>query len=322
MNDTIKSIATIMKDLDGILIFPHINMDGDALGSATALCLALRELGKKSYVMINEPVPKNLDFLECGCTTDDDSVLDDVQLSIMVDCNGMNRIPGREAAWERGRLKGCIDHHQTKAKDIRYDFSRIEPKSAATGEIIFDLLVELGVDIDQEMAESLFAAITTDTGNFQYSNTTAHTHEIVIALYDCGLNSNKVSVALYENESFAKMQLHSKLIESAQMFADGEGVLAVCTQKMLKETGTLMEDTEGVVSSLRSIHGVQVAAFIKEQPDGSVKVSLRSKERGDVAAISQRHGGGGHVRAAGFNLEGVSLEETVALVIDEVTACL
>ena len=131
MNDTIKSIATIMKDLDGILLFPHINMDGDALGSCTALCLALRSMGKKAYVMINEPVPKNLDFLECGCCTDDDSLLDDVQLSLMVDCNGINRITGREKAWERGRLKGCIDHHATKAKEIRYDFARIEPKAAA-----------------------------------------------------------------------------------------------------------------------------------------------------------------------------------------------
>jgi len=113
LNDTIKSIATIMKDLDGILLFPHVNMDGDALGSCSALCLALRQLGKKAYVMINQPIPKNLDFLEYGCTTTDDSVLDDVQLSLMIDCNGMNRIPGREKAWERGRLKGCIDHHST-----------------------------------------------------------------------------------------------------------------------------------------------------------------------------------------------------------------
>ena len=89
-----------MKDLDNVLIFPHINMDGDAIGSASALCLALRSMGKTAYVMINEPVPKNLDFLECGCTTTDDSVLSDVQLSLMLDCNGMNRIAGREKAWE------------------------------------------------------------------------------------------------------------------------------------------------------------------------------------------------------------------------------
>ena len=86
-----------MKDLDNILIFPHINMDGDAIGSASALCLALRGLGKNAYVMINEPVPKNLDFLECGCTTEDDSVLEDVQLSLMLDCNGLNRIIGSQS---------------------------------------------------------------------------------------------------------------------------------------------------------------------------------------------------------------------------------
>ena len=90
-----------MKDLDGILIYPHINMDGDALGSSTAICLALRQLGKKAYVMINEPVPKNLDFLECGCTTDDDSVLDEVQLSLMLDCNGLNRIPGKRRCFQQ-----------------------------------------------------------------------------------------------------------------------------------------------------------------------------------------------------------------------------
>ena len=113
-----------MGDLDGILIFPHVNADGDAVGSCTALCLALRSLGKKSYIMMKEPIPKNLDFLDFGCITDDDSVLDEVQLSLMLDCNGLNRIPGREEAWERGRLKGCIDHHATTSKDIRYDFSR------------------------------------------------------------------------------------------------------------------------------------------------------------------------------------------------------
>ena len=172
MNDTIRSIATIMSDLDGILIYPHISMDGDALGSSAALCLALRSLGKKAYIMVNEPVPKNLDFLENGCTTTDDSVLEDVQLSLMLDCNGLNRIPGREAAWERGRLKGCIDHHATTSKDIRFDFQRIEPKSAATAEIIYRLIKDLGAEITLDIANCIFTAITTDTGNFQHVNTT------------------------------------------------------------------------------------------------------------------------------------------------------
>ena len=145
--DKKNAILEKIRQYDKIVIARHERPDGDAIGSASALCLALRSLGEKAYVMINEPVPKNLDFLECGCTTTDDSVLDDVQLSLMLDCNGMNRISGREKAWERGRLKGCIDHHSTKAKEIRYDFSRIEPKSAATGEIVYNVIKAMGCEI-------------------------------------------------------------------------------------------------------------------------------------------------------------------------------
>ena len=213
MNDTIKSIATIMKDLDGILLFPHINMDGDALGSCSALCLALRSMGKKAYVMINEPVPKNLDFLEYGCCTDDDSVLDDVQLSLMIDCNGINRITGREKAWERGRLKGCIDHHATKAKEIRYDFARIEPKSAAAGEIIYNIIRAMGVEISLDIANCIFAAITTDTGNFQHSNTTSRSHEIAGHLYKIeGFNSKSISALIYDRRSKEAIRLESEVI--------------------------------------------------------------------------------------------------------------
>lgn len=323
-NDPIPMIAQELKEADSVLIFPHILMDGDAMGSAAALCKALRGLGKEAHIVIEDKVPDYLMFLDRGYTIDIDDIgaadIGDIDVSICVDCGEVSRFPKRAQLFSRGDTKICIDHHVSSAGIGDYNY--IDPDAAATGEIVFHLLIELGVIIDEEMAEALFAAITTDTGNFQYSNTTVHSHEITIALYDCGLDSNKVSIALYEHESLAKLKLQSRLVESMRLFADGEGILTTVTQNMLQETGTLMEDTEGVVSILRSIHGVQVAAFIKEQPDGSFKVSLRSKERGDVAAISQRHGGGGHVRAAGFNLEGVSLEEVEALVEAEVTQAL
>ena len=213
MNDTIKSIATIMKDLDGILIFPHINMDGDALGSSTAICLALRQLGKKSYVMINEPIPKNLDFLDCNCATDHARVLDEVPLSLMLDCNGMNRIPGREDAWNRGKLKACLDHHQTKSSDIRFDFSRFEPKSAATGEIVYNLIKALGAEITLDIANYIVTAITTDTGNFQHSNTTSRSHEIVGHLHKIeGFNSKVISALIYDRRPKEALQMESSVL--------------------------------------------------------------------------------------------------------------
>ena len=299
LNDTIKSIATIMRDLDGILIFPHINMDGDALGSSTALCLALRSLGRKAYVMINEPVPKNLDFLECGCTTDDDSILEDVQLSIMLDCNGMNRIPGREAAWERGRLKGCIDHHQTKAKDIRYDFSRIEPKSAATGEIVYNIIKALGVGITLDMANAIFTAITTDTGNFQHSNTTSRSHEIAGHLYRIeGFNSKVISALIYDRRSKNAIRMEGKVIDGLEFYADGKLAVGRVTQKLLDECGCTMDEADGIIQKMMSIDGVEGACLFKETERG-VRASLRGRSYANMAAAAAQFGGGGHYLAAG-----------------------
>lgn len=323
MNDTIKSIATIMKDLDGILLFPHTNMDGDALGSCTALCLALRSLGKKAYIMINEPVPKNLDFLECGCTTDDDSVLDDVQLSLMIDCNGMNRITGREKAWERGRLKGCIDHHATKAKEIRYDFARIEPKSAAVGEIIYNIIRALGVEITLDIANSIFTAITTDTGNFQHSNTTSRSHEIAGHLYKIeGFNSKVISALIYDRRSKEALRMESEVIADLNFYADGKLAVGKVTQKLLNESGCTLDEADGIIQKMMSIDGVEGACLFKET-ETNVRASLRGRTYANMASAAQKFGGGGHMLAAGCTFF-MPLEEAekqlIPVLIDTVNA--
>lgn len=309
MNDTIRSIATIMKDLDNILLFPHINMDGDALGSCTALCLALRQLGKHAYVMINEPVPKNLDFLECGCTIDDDSVLSDVQLSLMVDCNGMNRIAGRENAWNRGRLKGCIDHHATKAKEIRYDFSRIEPKSAAAGEIAYNIIRAMGAEITLDIANCIFAAITTDTGNFQHSNTTSRSHEIAGHLYKIeGFNSKVISALIYDRRSKEAIKLESEVIAGLDFYAGGKLAVGKVTQKLLKENGCTMDEADGIIQKIMSIEGVEGGCLFKET-EQNVRASLRGRTYANMAKAASVFGGGGHVLAAGCTFTDMDLEQ-------------
>ena len=309
MNDTIKSIATIMKDLDGILLFPHINMDGDGLGSCSALCLALRQLGKKAYVTINEPIPKNLDFLECGCTTTDDSVLDDVQLSLMVDCNGMNRLVGREKAWERGRLKGCIDHHASKAKEIRYDFARIEPKSAAVGEIAYNIIRAMGVEITLDIANCIFTAITTDTGNFQHSNTTSRSHEIAGHLYKIeGFNSKVISALIYDRRSKAAIRLESEVIAGLDFYADGKLAVGRVTQKLLKETGCTMDEADGIIQKMMSIDGVEGGCLFKES-ENNVRASLRGRTYVNMAKAAATFGGGGHTLAAGCTFSGLDLQQ-------------
>ena len=310
-----------MKDLDGILLFPHINMDGDALGSCTALCLALRSLGKKAYVMISEPVPKNLDFLECGCTTDDDSVLDDVQLSRMVDCNGMNRIPGREAAWNRGRLKGCLDHHECGSTDIRFDFSRVEPRSAAAGEIAYNVIRALGVPISLDIANCIFAAITTDTGNFQHSNTTSRSHEIAGHLYKIeGFNSKVISALIYDRRSKEAIRMESEVISELAFYADGKLAVGRVTQDVLKKCGCTMDEAEGIIQKIMSIDGVEAACLFKET-EKNVRASLRARSYANVAKVASRFGGGGHTLAAGctFNIPLAEAEkQLIPVLIDTV----
>jgi phosphoesterase RecJ-like protein len=324
MNDTIKSIATIMQDLDGILIFPHVNADGDAIGSSTALCLALRSLGKHAYIMVNEPVPKNLDFLDFGCTTYDDSVLEDVQLSLMLDCNGLNRIPGREASWERGRLKGCIDHHATTSKDIRYDFKRIEPKSAATGEIIYRLIKDLGAEITLDIANCIFTAITTDTGNFQHTNTTSRSHEIAGHLHKIeGFNSKTISALIYDRRSKEAMRMESAVIAGLEFYAGGKLAVGKVTQKLLNECGCTMDEADGIIQRMMSIDGVEGACLFKETDDSNVRASLRGRSYVNMAKAASCFGGGGHLLAAGCSFK-KSLEEAekelIPVLIDAVNA--
>jgi phosphoesterase RecJ-like protein len=293
-----------------------MNMDGDALGSSTALCLALRSLGKKAYVMINEPVPKNLDFLECGCTTNDDSVLDDVQLSVMVDCNGLDRIQGREEVWKRGRLKGCIDHHATKAKDMRYDFSRVEPKSAAAGEIIYNIIKALGVTIDLDMANAIFTAITTDTGNFQHSNTTSRSHEIAGHLYKIeGFNSKAISALIYDRRSKNAIRMESKVLENLNFYADGKLVVGRVTQDLLRECECTMDEADGIIQKMMSIDGVEGACLFKET-DHSIRASLRGRSYANMEKAAAKYGGGGHMLAAGCSFY-VPMPEVEELFIPE-----
>ncbi len=303
MNDTIRSIATIMSDLDGILIYPHISMDGDALGSSTALCLALRSLGKQAYVMVNEPVPKNLDFLELGCTTEDDSVIEDVQLSLMLDCNGLSRIPGREAAWERGRLKGCIDHHSTTSKDIRFDFQRIEPKSAATAEIVYRLIKDLGAEVTLDIANCIFTAITTDTGNFQHVNTTSRSHEIVGHLYKVeGFNSKVISAMIYDRKSKGALKLEGYVLSRLHFYADGRLAVGAVSQYMLDEHGCTMDETDGIIQRIMSIDGVEGGVLLKQKGDVT-RISLRGRSYINMCKVATQFGGGGHFLASGCTIE-------------------
>ena len=192
--NTIKEIAQKLKQAQSVLLFPHVHMDGDALGSSAALAGALRKQGKTCYVLIEDEIAGNLKFLDRDYCTDNQDIIDDPDLCVYIDCGDESRIPKRYGKFLSGRETMCIDHHRTNSSDTDYVY--VDPDAAATGEIIYDIITAMGDEIDAHTGEALYAALTTDTGNFQYSNCTKKTHEIAAALYDSGMNHSEVCIQL------------------------------------------------------------------------------------------------------------------------------
>ena len=310
-NNTFKEIAEVLLKAEKILIYPHINADGDAVGSAAALCHTLRRLGKTAYVLIEEQLPANLRFMDKGYFTFDEKVIEHPDVSVCVDCGDFGRFPMRMEKFLSARTTVCVDHHGTTQNFCDYNY--VDSGAAATGELIYALIKEMVPEADVETGEAIFAAITTDTGNFQYSNTTKNCHLIMAELYDLGVDTNKVSVEIYENERQEKLMITTKALSTLEIFGGGCGAIAHLTLEDMKEIGAEPFETDGVIQKLRSISGVEYAALVKEKEPGVIRVSMRAKRRGNVATIASELGGGGHVKAAGCTLN-MPLDEAVNLV--------
>lgn len=310
-NNTFKEIAEVLLKAEKILIYPHINADGDAVGSAAALCHTLRRLGKTAYVLIEEQLPANLRFMDKGYFTFDEKVIEQPDVSVCVDCGDFGRFPMRMEKFLSARTTVCVDHHGTTQNFCDYNY--VDSGAAATGELIYALIKEMVPEADVETGEAIFAAITTDTGNFQYSNTTKNCHLIMAELYDLGVDTNKVSVEIYENERQEKLMITAKALSTLEIFGGGCGAIAHLTLEDMKEIGAEPFETDGVIQKLRSISGVEYAALVKEKEPGVIRVSMRAKRRGNVASIASELGGGGHVKAAGCTLN-MPLDEAVNLV--------
>jgi phosphoesterase RecJ-like protein len=309
-NNTFREIGDLLKAAETILIYPHVNMDGDALGSAAALCRTLRDLGKTSYILIEDDIPRNLLFLDRGYCTHDQNIIEDVDISLCLDCGDLSRFLKRKEKFLKGKTSICIDHHRTTVPFC--DCNYVDPEAAATGQLIYYLLKEMGTVIDGEIANAVFAAITTDTGNFQYSNTTRECHDIAAELYDFGVDVRRVSQEIYESVRQERILLHGTALSMMERFAEGKAAMTVVTQDMLKKTGAGMDETEGIVDQMRSIEGVEIAILVKEDTE-KLKLSLRAKSWGNVAAIAGEFGGGGHTKAAGCSLK-MPLDEALPLI--------
>lgn len=314
-NISLKEMGEKLRSADSILIFPHVNPDGDAIGSCVALCRAMRREGRQAWVLLDDDVPAYLSFMDTEYCTVDKDCITEPDVCICVDCSEKKRFPERAQRFDSGRIKLCIDHHITAGSFGDYYY--IDGDEAATAQIIYKLFTAMGIDVDKTLAESLYVGICTDTGSFQHSNTTAETHAIVSKLFEAGIDHTGITVNLYHNVSYKRLKLEMDVLDRMELVADGKAAVSYVTEEMLKARDASLDDSEGVVDLLRNIEGVELAAFIKEKGE-DVKVSMRAKSYGNVDDIAVKFGGGGHAKAAGCTLH-MPVEEAVAVMKAELS---
>ena len=312
--NTFDAIGGALRQHHRFAVLSHVRPDGDALGSTLALALALKELGKDVRAWNEEGMLDKYSFLAgAELLTLPPNAPEEFDVAIALDTATQNRLGKAAEAVRKANLWINIDHHPSNPGygDLVY----IDPIAPATGQILFELITTAKLPMTPAVAENLYAAISTDTGSFQYPNTTARTFEIASDLIRAGVNVGRLSQLLYENYPKRRIELLRLLLSTMQFGCDDKLAWFSLSQEMAKSVGALPEDNEGLIDHLRAIRGVIVAIFFEELADGKVRVSMRSKnEAVDVCAICQSFGGGGHTLAAGARLRGTLTEVTQKIV--------
>lgn len=306
-NASFDEIARALREHQRIAVLSHVRPDGDALGSQLALGVSLRQLGKDVTIWNEDGMLEKYSFMPCSeLLSRPPAAPQEFELGVALDTAVQNRLGTAGLAVHAQRWIN-IDHHPTNP---RYgDLNYVDPTAPATGQILYELLSSSGLPMNTEIAENLFVAISTDTGSFQYPNTTARTFEIGAELVKCGVNVGRVSQLLYESYPRRRVELLRELLGTMRFEAHGQIASFSLDLQTAKALGAKAEDNEGLIDHLRAVEGVIVAVFFEELLDGKVRVSMRSKsEAADVAAICQRFGGGGHKLAAGARVKGTLAE--------------
>ncbi|PYK09558.1 MAG: hypothetical protein DME61_06290 [Verrucomicrobia bacterium] len=315
---TLDEIGRVLREHQRFAILSHVRPDGDALGSQLALALSLQQLGKNVRVWNEDGMLEKYSFLpRSELLTKPPSTGADVDVAIALDTAIQNRLGTALAAIRSAKIWIDIDHHRSNPG--YGDLVIVDPSAPATGEIIFSLIKSQGLPFNHDIAENLYAAISTDTGSFQYPKTSARTFEIAAELVRVGgLDVGQISQQLYENYPRRRLELLRELLRTTRFKFGDRAASFSLTLKTAADLAVLPEDNEGLIDYLRAIRGVIVAVFFEELADGKVRLSMRSKDEAvDVCAICQKFGGGGHTLAAGARVRG-SLAEVEEKVLEEI----
>src|SRR5918994_668975 len=305
------------------LVTTHENPDGDALGSMLAMKLALDQLGKDSSMLLvgDAPLPGEYSFmpLEGLLRRLPDDASERILLAL--DCANESRIGPDPEVLQQSPLVVNLDHHHDNSRFG--DVNVIDATASSTGELLRDLFRELEIALTPQIAEALYIALVTDTGRFQYTNTTPKSLRLAAELVEAGADLHRIFQGVYESVQFAKLKLLARALERAQVYEGGRLVVSYLLRDDFQEVGAAEPYSEGIIDYLRAVEGADMAVLIREPPRSGGplhRVSLRaSQDELDVSAIARKSDGGGHRQAAGFSSE-ASIDEITDFVRREFAA--
>ena len=310
----LESVAKTLLSKDKILILTHRSPDGDTIGSGYALAMALRKLGKNVKVDCTDPFPEKYSYF-----TDKLEKLEfDEEFVVSVDIAD-TKLLGEKLSDYADKIDLCIDHHGSNNKYAKEYY--VEASAAAAAQVIAKLIRLMNVEFDKDIANAIYTGITTDTGCFRYTNVTAETHRIAADMIDCGAESGMINRLMFETKSRSRLEIERRVMDSIQFYLDGRCAIAYATIDMMKESGAVDNDMEGVSSLPRQIEGVMAGITLREKNNGKFKVSVRTTDELDASAICANFGGGGHKAAAGCMITG-TLNEAIEQIIEVVRQAL
>ena len=298
-----------LKSADRVALACHVNPDGDALGALFAAALGLKQLGKEvcpSFGNGPAEIPFSYAFLPGTDLLVQPGDVPQTEVFLALDCGAGHRLAALEKVAGAATTTINVDHHP--GNDNFGRFNIVVTTVSSTAEIVTRLLQDLDVELDKDIATCLYVGIVTDTGRFQYSNSSPDTLRLAADLLSLGVDAPGIAQEVYESSPFGYLKLTGRVLERAVLHEDERFVYSFITRADLTETGVAPDETDGLIDLVRSTRAADVAAMFKEQADGAWRVSMRSKGP-SVGLLARKRGGGGHELAAGFTASG-DLEST------------
>jgi len=303
---TLTDVVRFLQERDRFVILLHAFPDGDTIGSGYALCYALRRLGKQANVVCAHPIPSSYFFI-----TDGYEPMDFVPQTIVATDVATPKLLG-DLAQQYPAVDLCIDHHGTNQQYAAQNY--VDAAMASNAEIVLDILQQLGVAIDSYIATCIYTGISTDTGCFKYSNTTAQCHVTAAMLMEAGADVELINQYMFDTKSKERIAIEKSILDSLEFFAHGKIAFITVTKAMRDAAGIADGELEGITSIPRQVEGVAIGCTIRETDKGDYKVSVRSRSPINAADICALFGGGGHPCAAGcnFTCDLVTLKQQLA----------